>query len=628
MDNLSFMLMLKIIIFLLILISVYFFSGKLASKVLRLNCDGFELFGIGFLVQIAIVHLIGWPFMAFRLSTQVFCAIVITISLFGLVFGFLCFQRDKGRLSFDKSDLVYLGIIILEIILVFIFYRSDADDSFYVSNIALFKDSSFLNLYDSSFGNQNLGTVPIYDFETWEAYLAVFCRIFNIEAATMAHFALLPLLLLISASAYAFFARSLFRNNRRDSTLFFLFVSIFYLMGGYSVFSQGSFLLSRLWQGKAVYLHVVLPIMTALMILTIHGEKKKITLLSSNGSTRLWLALAICSLAGVSLNPTSIFVLSFQLVALSSVLVITTKNIKFVLKSIPALIIFLFFLILMYIRNAQYNTQTVPSPAAEISYVYDTFLSFFSYGIGYFFLYLIAIVIIMVMGHQRGKLVFIYAPLVLFLLAWNPITGNIIALVTKHHVYWRLFWLMPVGTGISYALVLLSEKISRSSFQKSIIIVICTLLIILPGSWMFSEKNGFILAKNVERLPEETILFGDKMISRKEAPVLLSIEEIGTTFRQKYTKIELIYSRYQYLSDLFISRGEETDAQNRLELAEFANGNYNDSSRILEHLDNYHVDYIVLHTTNSNGIALLEGGGWRTLSQSEQYILLERYSAI
>lgn len=71
-------------------------------------------------------------------------------------------------------------------------FRSDSDDSFYVSNVALFANSSVLNPFDSSMGSHVVGTVPMYDFQIWESVLAMLCRVFRLGAAELCHTAMLP----------------------------------------------------------------------------------------------------------------------------------------------------------------------------------------------------------------------------------------------------------------------------------------------------------------------------------------------------------------------------------------------------------------------------------------------------
>lgn len=76
----------------------------------------------------------------------------------------------------DDSFHLYAQIILLvllALLMIFLseyFYKPDADDAFYVSNVNLFLHSDRINQYDSSFGISSLGTVPMYDFQIWETF--------------------------------------------------------------------------------------------------------------------------------------------------------------------------------------------------------------------------------------------------------------------------------------------------------------------------------------------------------------------------------------------------------------------------------------------------------------------------
>ena len=505
---------------------------------------------IGFVLYIGLLELLGFGFVALQGKTWMF-ALVSVLLICAL--GFLGVRNNLSNgMTFEVIKPYILSIIItlFLVMITFVFYRSDADDSFYVSNVALFQSSSVLNPYDSSFGITTLGTVPMYDFQIWESIMALVSSLFRVEAVATMHTYIIPTLLIVSASAYLFLGETLC-EDKRQANLFYVGISLFHLFGGYAVYSQGSFLLSRIWQGKAVYLMVVLPVMIAILL---KETKQK--------SKNLWLQLAICVLAGMALNPTSLYVLGFQLLFMIIVMAITNREVKLLLQSIPSVIFVVLFTLLIYLRTSRFDGQIEASSQVQGTFVKDVFNLFWGSGKIYFWLFIVCALIIFIIGTKTARAFFVYTPLLMFLTIWNPTVGKIVAeTVTKAPSYWRVFWLIPVGPAICYATVLLWNK-TRGRINKGIILVIGVLALCVPGTWMFTEENHFVMANNVEKIPNEVKEFGEQIVALGDRPIVLGCGDFSTTLRQKYTDIELIASREQYIYDLFLYRGEKNKQKN------------------------------------------------------------------
>ena len=73
----------------------------------------------------------------------------------------------------------------------------------------------------------------------------------------------------------------------------------------------------------------------------------------------------------------------------------------------------------------------------------------------------------------------------------------------------------------------------------------------LGGNFLFRQGNGFLPVKNPEHISDEILMMGQKMTEDDGHPVVLAEEYSATVLRQEYDKVELIYSRYNYVLDLF-----------------------------------------------------------------------------
>ena len=360
---------LKVIIFLFIsILSLYHIGNIFEPK----NQVG--KIAIGFVVFLGANELLGFWLVATKQPKIYLVAEILAIYAILIILGFKKngWKINVGEIINGRAIVALVTIILIFIVLVL--YRSDADDSFYVSNATLFQNTNILNQYDSSFGNKSVGTVPMYDFQIWESVIAIMSNFFHLEAVSMMHTYILPVLLVASASAYVFLGEIIFEGDKKKTSIFYILLTVFHLYGGYAVFSEGSFLLSRLWQGKAVYLTIVLPIMIGIIMQSLKDEKKF-----------FWLELLVCILAGMSLNPTSLYVMGFQLLFMMITVAIVKKEKKFLLHIVPAVLSVALFSSFIYIRTSQYSGQIEASSVTNPTFVVDTFTSFWGSGIGYVF---------------------------------------------------------------------------------------------------------------------------------------------------------------------------------------------------------------------------------------------------
>lgn len=569
---------LKSIIFITLFLLIMFLTGRRCCSFLRIKESGWHVMVIGFVVNLAVIEIIGWPFMAFQWNNNIFRMLVLLLIILQVILGCWKLKISYRKLSYD--EIIVFTVILIQIIITLFVYRSDADDSFYVSNVTLFQHSSVLNAFDSSFGIKGLGTVPMYDFQTWEAWIAVFCWLLKIDGASMMHTVMVPVLIVLSAAANIYLGRVLFEGRKSKGNLFYVFQVLFWMMGGYAVYSQGSFLLSRIWQGKAVYLHVVMPVMIALLLQSIKSRRKF-----------LFAEAAACILAGVALNPTSLYVMGFQLIFMILVISIQKKAPRHFCHALPSVGIVMFYTVMIYLRARKFSGQIEAASSAGGSFIRDTFLNFWGEGLVYFILYLLAVVVVLIWGSRLAKCFLVYTPTALLLGVWNPWLGRIIAeKVTKVPSYWRVFWLIPVSAGIVYAIILAADKIKK----KYIAVIIGVILLTVPGKWMFSKSNGFTWSNNVQRVPDEVLEFGSAISVQSDRAVVLGCDTFATTLRQVYNDVELIHSRPQYVLDLFQYRGKEQEAQERFKLMDFVNGASTDYTQIASLLEKYNVDYIVI----------------------------------
>lgn len=628
MYGLTFVFMLKCIFFIsLSLIYCYFFGYYINMFLNKSSEHGIRNISIGFTSLLAIIQAGTWFTVGFSLPFSVFCIEVTAIIIVSIVFCIYMQKKnsdtktysDLFKLSREEKivTIIFVCILALQIAMTFVRYRSDADDSFYVSNAAMFLNEKILNVYDSSMGIKSVAPLTLYDFQIWEVFLSFLSKMISVEPVVLAHTLIIPILLSCSAAAYVALGKKLFIKSIH-AKMFYIIISIFHLMGGFSAYSQGSFLLSRIWQGKAVYLSIVLPFFMTWMLELYEDSTNKMN----------YLKVTICILAGLALNPSSMYVLGFQMAAMFVVICLKKRSFKIAIYAMPAIVLYGIFAVLLYLKANQYPNFIVDISKIDMSMICTAFINFFGKGIWYFIMYIISVGVILKYGGNNAKILFAYTPGILFLCVWNPLIGKVIAEhITTAITFWRVFWLIPAGTGVAYAMTLIIEKAKLKDIKQVYLLLLFMVIFGFLGRWMFSKDNNFIKCINIERMPSVVLEFGETISSNGDSVdnITLGPSTFNTTLRQKFTNIELVVSRY--ISDFYYYRGEQDIFIEKTNLNNFIEGTREDNyDYIIQLLDKYSVKWVIIKNERTQAINYLCQNNYSIVTKADEYILLKKNS--
>lgn len=567
---------------------------------------------LGFLIWFGISAAFCIPVFSMHGSKTVFLILLGAVYIALMILGFT--KIKSLREIFDRKYLCFIIPLIFTLAVagvILVLQRTDADDSFYVSLARLFQESPTLNPYDPSMGFEDLAPVPIYDFSIWECVAGSLSLLFGINVASLMHTYCIPWLLLVSASGFLCLGEIFFKDSKKASA-FYLFTLLLHVFGGYSVFSEGSFLLSRIWQGKAIYLTVIIPIMVSLI------------LLSDKILRRFLLPLGfIFMLSGVGLNQTALYVVGFLALFLSLAVAVFEKNPR-PLMILPGLIIIAGTVTWqIYIRSSAYPGQVEASSSADFSFINEVFLNFFGRGSGlvYCALFIAVIIFVLIKGDKKAKSYFVLVPAFAFVFLLNPVSGSFVAAnITKTPSYWRVYWILPLVAGLSYGAVLLLSAIKKRQIIVIASIFLC-IAFCLPGKFMFTGENGFFPKPNTEGINPDNIYFGENI---EDGAVILAPFGICTEIRQVYPGIKVLYSRNNYMADLYEYRGRTVEHGEIQALYYYVNHQIREDIDMGTLLNKYRVDYIAIpngHTEIAKEIPLM---GYKQHLKGQDFTLFKR----
>ncbi len=150
----------------------------------------------------------------------------------------------------------------------FFMMHVDDDDVAYVGAVTTSVDTNTLMKYDAVNGRL------ITDFAVNEmdrltaspqfAFYAYVSKVFSIRPAVLCHTFFPPVLTMLFFAAFLLVGRELYPEDRKKSGLFSVFAFLISISSYFSVYTAGTFILVRSWQGKAQIVGLILPLIFVL----------------------------------------------------------------------------------------------------------------------------------------------------------------------------------------------------------------------------------------------------------------------------------------------------------------------------------------------------------------------------
>ena len=590
----------RLLVFLGVSAGIFYGHGLFWKRLLGRSWHPFALFGIGFVSMLAVTEAVGWPFIAFRLSAAWFTAVVTGVMLIPAGAGFLMAGRGRAAKGGQEKNgwiaAVVIALMVWMMLSCVAAQKANSDDSFYVSNVALFARAERMNPYDSSMGDITTQTVPMYDFQVWEGLMAVPCRIFGLTATETAHTLVIAPILLGSVSAMFSLGQALFRDSRK-AWIFTGVLVLYTICCRNLTILPGSFLQRRTWQGKSVNISMVMPLLMAAVITLFREEDR-------NG----YVLPLLCMLAGAALNPTSLYLNGFELAFLGASLAIGTRQGRKGLQLIPAVITIGVFTLMIYLRTSACPGKIESASEAEAGFFEDATRKFTEGNVRFQVMFLIALGALMLLGDRWAKLSLGLPFFLMVLTLWNPWTGRFVAeKITKVPTYWRVFWLLPTGPVMAWGAAEAITRLKQGWMKGLAAAAVCGLMI-FGGAW----DSEFVYAENVGNTAPVYVEMGDWLRERKVKTPVLAVQEAATVLRQEDTELWLLVAKRHYAEDVYIYFGREEEGNDRLRLFDFANRKL--KAEELEGIDGllqkYSVECVILLKNNKRGVQYLQEHGY------------------
>lgn len=341
------MIILSGIVLLLLILCVPCILGIAFFHMLRMKVTIKMEYAFGWLVMLALFETVTVPLtFAERSLTEVTWIYTICIMLLcGLYFGICIWKKEKiWKYNFNIPDFNLYAVFaiiffLLQIVVAVFGVHMDADDAYYIgtANTSLSTDTLFLIEPDTGYASYGMNSR--YVFSALMVFWAYLSRITGIHPLIITHTIIPVVFISISYILWWEVGKCLLKENEKR-WVFFLLVNVINIFGNTSVFTQSSFLLFRIWQGKALLPNIILP---AFLLFFMKLYK--------NGSIRIqWLTVFITALAACCCSSIAVPLGIVTIVAGSCILVLRKRQCNILLygmfSCIPCLVIGIAYLIL------------------------------------------------------------------------------------------------------------------------------------------------------------------------------------------------------------------------------------------------------------------------------------------
>lgn len=491
-EYVTFFYLIKLAVFAGLLFITFYGFGQLISKKAPLlsGVDG------GFITFLAINEILSLPFILLHLSFELFFVVFMAINIPLFVYGAIQLFKNPARIL-RRTDWLYIGLATLSLVvcigLTQFYVKYDADDSFYVSLVQQNRSSSQLYTWDPSTGDHSLPLSRAYMFEGWELIESALSKSFGLSSLELTH-GLIPIVAIVVVFAALYKIYKDLSSNNQLSLVALALLGVILIFSGYSLYSQGTFLLTRSWQGKALVANLIIPMLLFALYKAYKAPAR-------HGS---YLAVLLINIAAIALNPSSIF-LCFAAITTFGLLILARSRswrpiLALGLSLSPILIVgAMEILTLNGYGSGGFDTE-VPSS-------YSTYFKRFIGSSWYFYFWVAGLVILFrAKPLRKGFAIFYMLPILLLLTFLNPLFTPLIKHYASGNTYWRLFWLLP----LTIALPLLAAKLSflpsgilksrtgtsLKHFVNAMSVSAVTIILIVSGSFMFDTSRPLVACDN------------------------------------------------------------------------------------------------------------------------------------
>ena len=310
----------NLILSIIVLIVLPICIGNTICCLLKQEITLAKCFITGHVTMWAVCQLVAVPLILMKrsfivvialLSIIYICLVVLGIVIKNAKTGYKQIARGFGELFIKKSDSTkkkhIAGIVMFFIMLIMILtmavisvvlQHTDADDSRFVVNAVDIYRTNRLFLTDVNSGREIssfIGDLNKDVISPWAVFIAYISKLTGIYPSIIMHTILPPVIMLMLGATYWILSKHFFEKDIFHRSIFVILALLINIYGYHSVYTAETFILIRMWQGKAVLAGVGIPVMIWMLVELYRKQSKENFILILIGN------IAMCLLSSMGI---------------------------------------------------------------------------------------------------------------------------------------------------------------------------------------------------------------------------------------------------------------------------------------------------------------------------------------
>ena len=266
------MIFLKILLVVLLLLVVPSIIGSLPKKFIKGKYNLFFSLIVGYIIEFALLEIIAIPMILLKLNFSILVYTIGTCILILLVLAIILnlsniknIKNKENRKKFEPTYIIAIILVIVQVVISILYTHIDTDDSFYIGTATTTIEENSMYTVSAYTGETYEKLPSRYVLAPFSLYTAIIAFVIDLNPTIVAHSILSPIFICLSYGVYMLIASKLFNDNKKDVGVFIILLSIINIFGNFSVYTSFSFLLFRIWQGKAILCNIMLPMILFLV---------------------------------------------------------------------------------------------------------------------------------------------------------------------------------------------------------------------------------------------------------------------------------------------------------------------------------------------------------------------------
>lgn len=287
----------------------------------------------GAICMLAVFYILVIPMQFLSIPLHIlaicWCIVMIILCGFSLIFNWSRFKRILGD-NYQKIKIrswftaLIIALILSQAFILTWYQHIDNDDAVYVASATTAVNTDSIFQYNPYTGQSLVEYPDRYVLSPFPIFIATLSKLVLIHPTIVAHTILPAFLIPLSYIVIALLGKKLFPDQPSGVYYFLLFMCVLNYFGNVSIYTNSTFLLLRIWQGKAVLANIIIPAILYFSFRAMLGER-------NYGE---WIMVFACSLTACLVSSMGILLAPIMIACMGFVFAIQNRKIKTLLYSI------------------------------------------------------------------------------------------------------------------------------------------------------------------------------------------------------------------------------------------------------------------------------------------------------